>query len=203
MTPTFQPSSMETLRINLLRALFLLLLPLILIAHAPLAETFAGELMENMGFLLVVGGVLGRAWSILYIGGKKNMEIVADGPYSICRHPLYLFSSISVLGFGLMLQSMTLTVAMVAIFGGTLYFTALREEERLAEMFPGYGAYARVTPAILPKLSNFRTEREVTFRVDMLRKNFWDAAVFLLLIPFAELLEWGHAAIGSPGLWLP
>jgi dTDP-4-dehydrorhamnose 3,5-epimerase len=33
-----------------------------------------------------------------------------EGPYSICRHPLYLFSTIGAAGFGLLLDSLTLTV---------------------------------------------------------------------------------------------
>jgi protein-S-isoprenylcysteine O-methyltransferase Ste14 len=192
------------MRINLLRGLFLLILPLLLIVHAPLSETLAGELMENLGLILIVGGVLGRAWSILYIGGRKNRTVVTDGPYSMCRHPLYLFSTIAVVGFGLMLQSLVLTALLAGLFGSALYYTALREEERLRRMFgPDYAAYARTTPALLPAISNFRTDQDVTFNVSQLRQNFWDATVFIMLIPLAEILEWGHALPGMPGISIP
>lgn len=197
-------STYENLRINLLRGLFLLLLPALLIVHAPLSVTLTGELLESLGMLLVVGGVLGRAWSILYIGGRKNRTVVIDGPYSICRHPLYLFSTMAVLGFGMMLQSLVLTIVLTGVFGTALYFTALREEERLRRNFgQAYDAYAEKTPAILPALSNFRTEEDITFSTSQLKRNFWDATVFIALIPLAELLEWAHALPGVPGLAIP
>lgn len=197
-------STYENLRINVLRGLFLLLLPALLIVHAPLSVTLTGELLESLGMLLIVGGVLGRAWSILYIGGRKNRTVVTDGPYSICRHPLYLFSTMAVLGFGMMLQSLVLTAVLTGVFGSALYYTALREEERLRRNFgPDYAAYAANTPAILPALSNFRTEEDVTFNVSQLKRNFWDATVFIALIPLAELLEWTHALPGVPGIAIP
>jgi protein-S-isoprenylcysteine O-methyltransferase Ste14 len=197
-------STYEKLRINLLRGMFLLLLPILVIVHAPLSETFPGELMENLGLVLIVGGVLGRAWSILYIGGHKNRKVITDGPYSLCRHPLYLFSTIAVLGFGMMLQSVLLVVVLTGVFGGALYYNALREEERLRRMFgPDYDRYARTTPAIIPAIGNFHTKEEVTFSVSQLRQNFWDATVFVALIPLAEILEWGHSLPGVPGLAIP
>lgn len=197
-------SGYETIRINLLRGLFLLLLPLLLVVHAPLSATLSGELMESLGLLLIIGGVLGRAWSILYIGGQKNRTVVTSGPYSMCRHPLYLFSTIAVLGFGMMLQSLVLTAVLTGVFGLALYLNALREEERLRRMFgPAYDAYARTTPALLPAIGNFHTDEEVTFNVAHLRQNFWDATVFVALIPLAEILEWVHALPGIPGLAIP
>lgn len=47
------------------------------------------DLFEVSGFLLVLTGVFGRLWSILYIGNKKNVSLVTTGPYSVTRNPLY------------------------------------------------------------------------------------------------------------------
>lgn len=204
MTTADTHSLYERMRINLLRGLFLLSLPLLVSVHAPLTATFTGEMMENLGLVLIIGGVLGRAWSILYIGGRKNRALVTSGPYSMCRHPLYLFSTVAVAGFGLMLQSLVLTVGLTVLFGGALYLNALREEARLRRMFGHeYEAYAESTPALLPAIGRFHTTEEVTFDVDQLRQNFWDAAVFIALIPLAEILEWAHALPGVPGLAIP
>ena len=200
MTAPDTHSTYERMRINL----FLLTLPVLMIVHAPLTETFTGELLENLGLVLIIGGVLGRAWSILYIGGRKNRDLVTSGPYSMCRHPLYLFSTIAVAGFGLMLQSLVLTVVLTGLFGGALFVNALREEERLRRMFgPAYDAYAESTPALIPAIGQFHTAEEVTFDVDQLRQNFWDATVFIVLIPIAEILEWAHALPGVPGVSIP
>lgn len=179
----------ELARINILRGTFLLLLPLVVFAQ-PVWERkhWLFEVFEVLGITLLIAGVLGRFWSILYIGGRKNDMVMQDGPYSICRHPLYLFSTISVAGFGLMLGSLVLTALFTILTFVILSQTAAKEEERLRALFgTEYEAYAARVPRIWPKLSLFRTEPEVTFRVDHLRTNLMDALVFLSLIPLAEL----------------
>ena len=138
---------------------------------------------------------MGRFWSILYIGGRKNRTVMQDGPYSICRHPLYLFSTIGAVGFGLMLGSVILTV----LIGGTVFailsLTAAREEGFLRHAFGArYDAYARRVPRMLPALGKFRTPASVTFDTGTLARNTADALVFLALIPLAEVTNWLHAA---------
>lgn len=44
--------------------------------------------VEHLGLVAIMVCVLGRAWCSLYIGGRKTQEIVASGPYSLCRNPL-------------------------------------------------------------------------------------------------------------------
>ena len=105
----------QQLRIAILRGAFVLLLPLITFTSSawsglPLAQA----LLFQDGIFLVIAAVLGRFWAILYIGGRKNQMIMLDGPYSICRHPLYLFSTVGAVGFGLMLGS----VVLMAVIGG-------------------------------------------------------------------------------------
>ena len=39
-------------------------------------------------------GAFGRIWCSLYIAGYKNNVLVIEGPYSMCRNPLYFFSFI-------------------------------------------------------------------------------------------------------------
>lgn len=188
-----QPSRtrFELARINILRGTFLLLLPLVLFAAPIWTRThWVFEILEVLGIALLIGGVLGRFWAILYIGGRKNNMVMQDGPYSICRHPLYLFSTLSVAGFGLMLGSLALTAVFTILTFLILSQTAAKEEERLRSMFGAeYEAYAARVPRIWPKPSLFHTEPEVTFRVDHLRTNLMDALVFLSFIPIAEFAQ--------------
>lgn len=178
-------------RINLLRAGFVLLLPLLLLVHPAFGEdAFASELIELVGAFFVIFGVLGRFWAILYIGGHKSMTVMNIGPYSICRHPLYLFSTIAATGLGLLLESIFLAV----VVGGSVFLilamTAKQEEQFLTEKFGDeYRIYAKVTPMIIPDIRLFHTPERVTFSVSHLKGNFFDALVFLLFIPIAELLE--------------
>jgi protein-S-isoprenylcysteine O-methyltransferase Ste14 len=178
-------------RINTLRVIMVVMLPLIFLSRPalPLPGVLV-DVIESLGILLVIGGVLGRFWAILYIGGRKNMTVMQDGPYSICRHPLYLFSTIAVLGFGMMLGSLLLTIAMTGLTFYVLNDIASKEERFLRSEFgPAYDAYAARTPRILPRLSQFSSPQSVTFDVSTLRRNFSDALVFLSLIPLGELTE--------------
>src|SRR5690349_15131041 len=54
----------------------------------------AEDAIEWAGMILIFICVCGRTWCSLYIGGRKISELVAVGPYSISRNPLYVFSII-------------------------------------------------------------------------------------------------------------
>ncbi|WP_299414567.1 isoprenylcysteine carboxylmethyltransferase family protein [uncultured Sulfitobacter sp.] len=185
-----QPANQKR-RINTLRAVMLVMIPLILFTRPGLSLNGAlMEAIESVGILLVIGGVLGRFWSILYIGSRKNALIMQDGPYSICRHPLYLFSTLSAFGFGLMLGSLLLTTTMTLLVFYILNDIAGKEEQFLRSEFgPSYAAYAATTPRIIPKLSLFSSPATVSFDTGTLRRNFFDALVFLSLIPIGEITE--------------
>src|SRR5689334_20903012 len=76
---------------------------LLLFTRPVLAEGSQGhEFMELAGFLLVLVCFLGRLWSILYVGGRKNDELISIGPFSITQNPLYFFSTVGTVGIGLM-----------------------------------------------------------------------------------------------------
>jgi protein-S-isoprenylcysteine O-methyltransferase Ste14 len=46
------------------------------------------EMIEAGGIFLIAAGILGRMWSVLYIGSRKSRELIALGPYSVTRNPL-------------------------------------------------------------------------------------------------------------------
>jgi protein-S-isoprenylcysteine O-methyltransferase Ste14 len=185
-----QPAN-QRIRIAALRLFFLLAIPLILFTRSAWSTPeWLFELFELAGVFLIIGAVLGRFWAILYVGALKNKTVMQDGPYSICRHPLYFFSTMGVVGFGLMLGSFI----MAGMLGGVAFLilsrTAAREERFLrAEFGPTYDDYATRVPRIWPKLSLFQAEPTVTSSLIAVRTNFFDALVFLAFIPLAELME--------------
>ncbi|MDR5653440.1 methyltransferase family protein [Ruixingdingia sedimenti] len=181
----------QKIRIAALRIAFLIALPFVIFSKSVWMEThWIFEMMEVAGIALIIVAVLGRFWSILYIGSRKNKVVMQDGPYSMVRHPLYLFSTIGVAGFGLMLGSVVLTVVLTGLIFAILSITAAKEEAFLrAEFGDAYGDYAARVPRILPNPALFRTEESVTFNVRTLRVNLQDALVFLALIPLADAFE--------------
>lgn len=190
MTRTARPVAVnQVIRINLLRLAFLLCLPAIVLTQSAWPEPVF-EVLEILGLAAVVAAVLGRFWSILYIGGHKNNTVMQDGPYSVCRHPLYLFSTLGVVGLGLMLGSLVLALGLGGLTLLILSVTARKEEAILRGMFGGaYAAYAARVPMILPKPSLFQSPATITVSVAHLRENLMDALVFLTFIPLAELME--------------
>lgn len=153
-------------------------------------EAITHDVVELIGAGLVIACILGRLWSTLYIGGRKNDELVTTGPFSTTRNPLYFFSNIGAVGVGLMFGS-----AVVALVLGLLTFqifrvTAQKEAAFLSEKFGrAYETYARCTPIFWPDISRYRDSNEVSFSPLALRRTFFDGLYFLAIFPVIELVE--------------
>lgn len=182
----------QRFRILTLRALFVLAAVPVLWG-VPIWHGAAGAVLTTAGIFCVFAAVLGRFWSILYIGGRKDAEVMQDGPYSVARHPLYLFSTLGVVGFGLLLQSVTLALLMGGTVGLVLWLTARHEERSLTRSFgAAYADYARRVPRMLPRPALFATPRRISVDTDTLRTNAADALVFLSTIPVAAAIRTAH-----------
>ena len=142
------------------------------------------------GALLVIMGVAGRLWSTMYIGGRKNDELVQGGPYSMCRNPLYLFSFIA--GLGVTLSFENVLLAAIYIIGFSLYYPfVIRSEERRLEMLFGetFRAYMKSTPRFAPNPFLFRFGRPEVSAARLWR-TFQDAIMFIIMVPAAYLIDW-------------
>lgn len=82
-------------------------------------------LSESAGYLLLVIATGGRIWTSLYIAGVKNQELASEGPYSIVRNPLYVFSFIGAIGFGLAVENPVAGGVLVLFF--LLYYPAVAD----------------------------------------------------------------------------
>lgn len=129
MTTAYTKPFNQKIRIAALRLVFAALLLVVALGGSRWnAMPGVSGLMETLGIFGIMVAVLGRFWAILYIGGRKNAAVTQDGPYSICRHPLYLFSAIGTLGFGLMMGSLFSALLLAAVTFLILSLTAEREE---------------------------------------------------------------------------
>ncbi|RRI02744.1 isoprenylcysteine carboxylmethyltransferase family protein [Mesorhizobium tamadayense] len=160
------------------------------------------ELVEMIGFSLVLICFLGRLWSILYVGGRKNDELVVSGPFSMTRNPLYFFSTIGAAGIGLMFGSV-LAAAMLGFASFLVFrFTASREAEFLAAKFgAGYTAYAERTPRFWPNPMLYRDQDHWVFSTGALKNTFRDGLYFLALFPLIETVEYFRMAGVLPTLF--
>lgn len=195
----------QRIRIRALRIVGIgLLLPLILLTRPMLETGWPRDVTHLLGTLLVIAGVLGRFWAILYIGTRKNKLVMQYGPYSVCRHPLYLASTLGVAGFGLLLGGFVVAAVLTLVVFAILNATASREEAFLrGEFGTAYEDYAARVPRILPRFSGFQTPGEISVKIISLQTTYADALVFLGFLPLAMLIDWLRELAILPMLTLP
>lgn len=149
------------------------------------------ELIEHFGWALIGVCILGRVWCSLYIGGRKVRELVTNGPYSVVRNPLYVFSFIGAAGVGLSTSSLTIG-AVLAVATWLIFAAVVRKEEAALLKVHGqpYAAYMISTPRFLPNPALWWDVPVLDVRPVRLVRTFFDGLVFLLAIPLTEGLEY-------------
>jgi protein-S-isoprenylcysteine O-methyltransferase Ste14 len=110
-----------------------------------------------LAWVSFVAGATMRFWATLFIGGRKDKVLMTDGPYSICRNPLYLGSFLLMVATGLFLKSLIFVIALLVVAIAYMLITVPVEEEYLrirhGEEFNGYCA---CVPRIIPSLAGFQ-----------------------------------------------
>lgn len=157
------------------------------------------ETLEFLGYLLVFTCVFGRLWSILFVGSRKNSELVTTGPYSMTRNPLYVFSTLGVIGVGLAYGSLLVAILLGMVSYLVFMITAQKEANFLSEKFKAeYQTYAAATPMFWPNFSLYKDGGETTFSPTALFKTFRDVLVFIIMLPLIEGLEFIHESEQIP-----
>lgn len=145
---------------------------------------------ETAGWLLFAVGAICRWWAMLYISGHKDRQIISAGPYSMCRHPLYLGTLLLSLSFVAFLQSVSLFAGMLA--AGLVYFaiTLPREEGRLVANYgDAYEQYRRRVPALWPNFSLYASPAAISVNLSGLRAELIRAVRWGALPLVAHLLQ--------------
>ncbi|MCB0335978.1 MAG: isoprenylcysteine carboxylmethyltransferase family protein, partial [Bdellovibrionales bacterium] len=111
--------------------------------HAPLVEI----IFFFCGIVLVGVASLGRLWCTVYIAGNKTGVLVTEGPFSLCRNPLYFFSLLGAVGVGLATETITIPILILVLFAFWYPLVIKDEEERLREVHgAAYGKYCEKVP---------------------------------------------------------
>jgi protein-S-isoprenylcysteine O-methyltransferase Ste14 len=163
------------------------------------------ETIEWVGIALIAICIFGRTWCSLYIGNRKNREVVQDGPYSIVRNPLYFFSIIGAIGVGA--QAGGFTVALVCGFVTWLIHSrmVLIEEDHMVEKFGSqYFYYMMRVPRLWPSLSLYHTRKSLEVFPAKFISTARDAVFFFVAVPVMELVDYLHGIGTLPTkIWLP
>lgn len=113
---------------------------------------------DALAWITFLGGVATRFWATLYIGGRKTRTLAVEGPYSICRNPLYLGSLLLLLSAGLYLKSLTFLLGSTLPILAYVLGTIPAEERTLRDMHgQAYDEYCQTVARLWPRLRRFQT----------------------------------------------
>ena len=122
-----------------------------------------GETAGLVGLALVVLGLLVRSWSAGVL--RKGNQLAETGPYSLCRHPLYLGSALMMFGSCLIIGEWANWLYICGPVAILYWITISKEEARIAAQYPlPWPAYQARVPRVLP------------WRLDLYVHAEWSAA---------------------------
>lgn len=136
---------------------------------------------------------MGRLWCSIYIAGYKTDRLIKEGPYSICRNPLYFFSFIGALGVGMATESFLIPFLIMITF--TIYYPMViksEESEMLKKHGKEYEAYLGLVPSFFPHISKLKEPDSYITKPIIFRKHIFSALWFVWLLGILELIEGFH-----------
>jgi protein-S-isoprenylcysteine O-methyltransferase Ste14 len=157
--------------------------------RSPLVEA----VLFMFGCFLIGIASLGRMWCSLYIAGHKTKDLVIEGPYSICRNPLYFFSMLGGTGVGFVTETITIPVVILILFALYYPYVISFEEKKLLQLHgQQYEDYFRDVPRFWPKWSLLKEPQEYTMSPVTFKKHLFSAVWFIWLIGIMETIEAFH-----------
>jgi len=158
--------------------------------------------VEFVGYAFLLAGLAIRIWSILHVGGRKSHQLVTDGPYAICRNPLYIGTFLLAVGTGLCFENILMFAAILLVFVPMHLVVVRQEEKHLETLFPeDYHIYKQTVARFMPSLGNFKLKEEVLVPVRAIRRIMVDTIGVLLIPEIENFLEVMHTNGVIPVLW--
>jgi protein-S-isoprenylcysteine O-methyltransferase Ste14 len=129
-----------------------------------------GDVQGWLALGFVVIGLAIRSWAAGTL--RKGLDLTTDGPYSLCRNPLYLGSFLVMLGFCMAIGYAHDFIIVCGPVLGIYLLTITKEERRLAAKYTSrWEEYAATIPRLIPikpsryrrgnwSLAQWRTNRE-------------------------------------------
>ncbi|MCP9778072.1 MULTISPECIES: isoprenylcysteine carboxylmethyltransferase family protein [unclassified Cyanobium] len=159
-------------------------------SHWELEHENVATFLFSTGLGLAAIGATGRIWCSFFISGRKDGELVTEGPYSISRNPLYVFSCIGLVGVGLSTETLTYPLLFLVIFG--LYYPGImaREERRLEELFgESFRQYRQRVPRFWPNRGLYSEPASWSSNPRLFRRHILSDIWFVWIAAIIELVE--------------
>lgn len=144
---------------------------------------------DALAWVSFVAGTTFRLWATLYIGGRKDRAVASEGPYSMCRNPLYIGSFFLALSAVLFLKSLAFAAGLVLAVFAYASVTVPAEESFLRERLgEEYVRYCQRVPRYWPCLRLFHTPEIIEVRVKALRLEWKRASRWAWLPLLGEII---------------
>jgi protein-S-isoprenylcysteine O-methyltransferase Ste14 len=184
----------------------ILLFVVILFSEPPDESSPWYQSAHLIGYALITLAILGRIWSVIYLAGHKNEELIQDGPFSLCRNPSYIFSFLGLMGVLIWVQNLVVLIV-APLYWGYYFFVIRSEEKRLSRLFNGeFAAYCSRVPRLVPDPRNYWSRGALEVNAYLVLREIIRSGFFLWVPLLLKLLEHlktievhGHNLI--PTLW--
>ncbi len=151
------------------------------------------HLIQLAGLILILLAIAGRTWCAIYIGGRKKVSLVQNGPYAMVRHPLYSFSIIGAAGIGALWGSVAVAFMLAAATAMILKGVTQQEEQFLTAKFGAeYTTYAAQVGRYIPRRFGWPSGSAASINQEVALRTFIQSSFFLAGVPIAALTQWGQ-----------
>ena len=150
----------------------------------------ADFVLDILGWTCFAAGAMFRWWATLYVGGRKDRELAIDGPYSLCRNPLYLGTFLLTFSIAFYLRSFLLGFGIILATTIYLGITVPWEEQSLSRLFgERFDTYRRKTPKFLPEFKRFHSPSLIQVNMEGISAEFRRALRWMWIPFLAQSLE--------------
>ena len=121
----------------------------------PVLSFWTNTTLVVLSWITLALGLAIRLWGTSAIAGRKGLRVVCEGPYALCRNPLYWGTFLIAVSMALFLQSGAFAISLIPPV--LLYlFGVVPAEERFLQHHLGrdYTKYCEGTSRWLPKWSS-------------------------------------------------
>ena len=185
----------EKLRIRISQIFAGLLVVLICISSSLWEDKapFVTTVLFLLGAVLIGIASLGRLWCSVYIAGYKTDHLVTQGPYSMCRNPLYFFSLLGALGVGLASETLLIPFVILIAFVGYYPLVIKSEEAELIRLHKSeFEIYLKEVPRFFPKISLLKEPEEYIVKPIVFKRHMFSAIWFIWFMGIIEIIEELH-----------
>jgi protein-S-isoprenylcysteine O-methyltransferase Ste14 len=153
------------------------------------AGTWADAGLSVLAWAIFSAGIVMRIWATLYIGGRKSVALVTEGPYAACRHPLYVGSFFVAVSLAVFLKSPVVLVAVAATaFIYAVWIIPSEEQHALACFGAAYREYQAATPRFIPSFRRLKRPGFVEIKVAELLRELGRDLIGVMIGASAELV---------------